>query len=422
MAGAAPGAWAAPAPDPAPAPAPGAAPGAGAQEQAPPAPLLVIEVKGRIDAVVADFVRASIADAERTGAQALVLQVDSPGDLLSDAELDSLVDDVAAAPVPVLSWVGHIGAEALGGAARLVGASGYAGAATRTRLGRLASCPSCLPGDPAVTAATLGPEEAVRAGLVDIVSPNLGDFVVDLDGVEVGGRVLRTARVVEGDEGPRREPLVEVRFAKLELLARVLHGIASPSVAYLLLVVGLLLVLFELFSVGIGIAGVIGALSLVLASSGLAALGARPLGLALLGLGAFGFGVDVQSGAPRAWTVIGGVAVVGGSLALFPPGLAVPTLTLVAVLAGVGLFVLRAMPAMVRARFATARIDRRDLLGERGTLTETGGVAAVALDRGGRWKARLRAEGLAPGAPVTVVAIDGATLEVGPAEAAAPSP
>lgn len=382
-------------------------------------PLLVIEVKGRIDRVVADFIVESLQRGAQQRAHAVILQVNSPGDLLSDSELDALVASIRRSPVPVLTWVGHIGAKAHGGAARLVSAADYAGVATRTTVGRLPRCPSCEPDDPAVTADALDPEQAVAAGLADVIAPNLGEFVVRVDGIEVGGQELSTARVVETEDGPRLEAAVNVSFSKLDLVARVLHAIASPSVAYLLLAVGLLLVLFEFFSVGVGIAGATGALSLALSAYGLDALGARPLALGLLALGIFGFGVDVQSGAPRAWTVIGGVAFTVGSLLLFPAGLAVPWLTLAAVLGGVALFILRAMPAVTRARFSTATVDRSVLTGEAGRLV---GPEVVELDRGGSWRARSadEADPGVVGGRVVVVAADGPVLVIAPGPAADP--
>ena len=93
---------------------------------------------------------------------------------------------------------------------------------------------------------------------------------------------LETARTVTEGGETRMEAAGNVRFAKLDILERLLHAAASPSVAYLLLMVGLSLIVFEFFSVGIGVAGAIGALLLVLAGYGLAVLPTSPLGLGLV--------------------------------------------------------------------------------------------------------------------------------------------
>jgi membrane-bound serine protease (ClpP class) len=251
------------------------------------------------------------------------------------------------------------------------------------------------------------------------VNPTLGEFVVGLDGREVGGAVLRTARDAEGEPG-RREAASEVRFAKLRLVERLFHTAALPSVAYVLLMAGLLLLVFEFFSAGIGVAGAVGAGALVLAGYGLAVLPTDPVGLGLLVVAVFGFSVDVQAGAPRAWTVIGTGCLIAGSLLLYDEGLAVPWLTLVLVVAGVVLFMVSGMTSMLRARFSTATIGRESMIGEMGQATTGMAPEGMVALQGGLWRARTnRATPIANGDPVRVVAIDGLLLEVEPEEGGA---
>ncbi len=384
-------------------------------------PVDVIEVKGRIDAIEAQFVRRSIAEAERDGSQLLVIQLDSTGSLLSDVELDELAFRVTHAAVPVAVWVGPSGARAFGGAVRLVRAAAVSGMATGTRIGRFADeCPLCPADDPLLTPRTLSADEALRRQAVDTVAPTLGDFIVEQHGQQLGGRQLETARVVERDGEPRREPIAQVRFAKLSLLERVLHATTSPRLAYVLLVAGLLLIVFEFFSVGIGLAGLTGAGLLVLAAYGLAALGATPLGLALIALAVFGFSVDVQAGAPRAWTVIGTVALVSGSWALVPGDGRVEWWVIALVTVGVLVFVLRGMPSMLRARFSTATIGRESMVGEAAEAATAIAPEGTVRLRGALWRARAnRATPIPAGEGVKVVAIDGLVLEVEPLPASA---
>src|SRR5262249_53928448 len=103
-------------------------------------------------------------------------------------------------------------------------------------------------------------------------------------------------------------------FLKAGLLDRLLHGLGSPSAAYLLLVVGLLCVLFEFFTAGVGIAAGAGTIAILLSAYGLGTLPTRPWAVALLVLAVAGYGVDVQSGVPRAWTVIGTALFIVGSV------------------------------------------------------------------------------------------------------------
>src|SRR5690606_40597843 len=103
----------------------------------------------------------------------------------------------------------------------------------------------------------------------------------------------------------------------LPLGTQLLHTAASPSVAYLLLVIGLGLLMFEFFTAGIGVAGVVGAGFAILGAYGVAALPFRTWALVLLVLSMVGFSIDVQTGIPRLWTWISMVAFTVGSVFLF---------------------------------------------------------------------------------------------------------
>ena len=101
--------------------------------------------------------------------------------------------------------------------------------------------------------------------------PTIVNMVHALDGYEEGGVVLETTEERVADDGtPRRDTTATVRFAKLGLVDQLFHTVASPAVAYLLLLIGLALLVFEFFTAGVGVAGVVGAACVVLACTGLA--------------------------------------------------------------------------------------------------------------------------------------------------------
>jgi membrane-bound serine protease (ClpP class) len=357
----------------------------------------VVEISGRIDPVVSDFLQGAVASASASRSEVLVIQLDSPGVLLSRSEMTTLTDRIRASAVPVAIWVGPTGANASGASVALLASAGIAGMAPGTRV------------------AGLKPDAALAQGLVSGTDPTLGEFVVGLDGKEVGGKVLHTAREVTEGGVVRRQQAGEVRFAKLGLTERLLHLTANPPVAYLLLMVGLLLIVFEFFTAGVGLAGITGAVSLILSAYGLAVLPTRPLGLALIVLGVFGYSVDVQAGAPRVWTGVGVVSVLVGSWRLFPGDLGVRWWVIVLVSGGVALFMLSGMTAMLRARFSTPTIGRESMIGQMGEATTGIDPEGMVDLRGGKWRARTnRATPISVGDRVRVVAIDGLLLEVEP--------
>jgi membrane-bound serine protease (ClpP class) len=330
---------------------------------------------------------------------------------------------VFEATVPVAVWVGPSGAEATGGAARLVTDAALKGMAPGTRYGdEPQGAGAEVPAE--LRVGTVDPEEALDLGLVDLneeEAATLGTFVAGLDGEEAAGRTLDTADFTEQDEGPPEAELtVRTRLSKLPLWSRILHTAASPPVSYLFLCAGLVLLVFEFFTAGVGIAGVTGALSLVLAAYGLTVLPTSLLGLGLCVLGVFGFAVDVQTGAPRAWTAIGVVAFVAGSLLLYEDGIRVGWLPLVAGVGGVVLLMLAGLPATVRSRFSTPTIGRSSLIGEMGTAVADVRPEGVVSVRDALWPARTnRATPIAAGDPVRVVSIEGTALEVEPEEGGA---
>lgn len=380
-----------------------------AAQEAAPRYVDVVEVKGLIDPIVVDFLTDAVAAAEAEDIEALVLQIDSTGGIVSEREADALAQRIAGSRVPVAAWVGGSGRpRAYGAAYQLMRAADISGVAPGARVG---DAPDSVVADDPLGGRRAPRAEALEAGAVDLDAPTLGRFIVDLDGRELAGATLDTA------EGTT--PNVRPRFSKLPMMARLLHAVSNPWVAYLLFVAGALLVIFELYTAGVGVAAGTGLLSLVPAAYGLAALPTRVSSLVLIGVGLLGYTIDLQAGAPRVWTVIGTLALAAGSVRLYD-GLSVPLPVLAIVLGSTALAMVAGMPAMLRTRFSTPTIGRESMIGELGTAL--GGVdpEGTVEVRGAPWPARTnRATPIEAGAAVRVVGIDGLLLEVEPEEGGA---
>src|SRR5437899_2231104 len=216
----------------------------------------VVQVSGWVDPIVVDFLSRSIHDSEQGGAEALVIQLDSPGAVVGDAKIDALVRQIHGATVPIAVWIGGSGARAKGGAAKVALAASIVGMAPGARL--------------QTGGKVLNADDAKAAGVIQLdkqQSGVLGNFLVSLDGQQAAGRTLHTATFTPQKTGPPQAALtVQGRLAKLDLGPRTMHTVASPPVAYLLLCAGLALVVFELFTGGVGIAAGVGAVALVLAA------------------------------------------------------------------------------------------------------------------------------------------------------------
>jgi membrane-bound serine protease (ClpP class) len=374
----------------------------------------VVAVEGVIDEIEADFIIRSVRAAERAGdVVAVVLQVDSPGAAVPDGRLAEVAATISESAVPVSVWIGASGAEALGGAGELVRIAAASSITPGSEIGRLGSSRldeerfGELAGQPAEARdRTFDGEAAVEAGLVDRFDATLVDHIGNLEWVPT--------EVVEIDGEQRQVPVPRVRFSKLPLGTQLLHTAASPSVAYLMLVVGLGLLLFEFFTAGVGVAGLVGAGFLVLGAYGVAALPFTGWALALLLLSMPGFAVDMQTGIPRLWTTISMAAFTVGSLFLFLEFR--PTwLALLVGIGGMAATVYSGMPAMIRSRFGTPTIGREWMVGEEGEVVTDVDPEGLVLIRGARWTARTnRATPVRVGDRVRVVEIDGLVLEVEP--------
>jgi len=357
-----------------------------------------------------DFLRQAIVDAETEGATALVFQMDSGGVVVADAALGALLTQMLESTVPIAVWVGPSGSGLTKGAAQLVGAADQVGMAPGTRLGD-AGAPVIEGLDmmrlAPITDRTVGAQEAADLGITTAAAPTIGDFVVNLPGVQ-------TKETTADNGETRREPITQVRFGQLSLFSQLMHTVASPAVAYLLLTVGLALIIFELFTAGVGVAGVVGAGSFILAGYGLAVLPVRWWGLLLIGFSMVAFAIDVQTGVPRFWTGAGVVMFVLGSFTLYD-GLLLSWITLGFAIVAVVLAFTAGMPSMVRTRFSTPTIGREWMIGELGRAVTAVAPDGVVQIRDALWRASTnRATPIEELESVRVVSIDGLVLEVEP--------
>jgi len=376
-------------------------------------PVMVVKVEGLIDPVLADLVEDKVAAADRDCALALALQLDSGGSVLPADQLDALVAALEDAEVQTGVWIGPSGSRATDEAVRLVAAVDLVGVAgprssveiTPELLAARDVEPADLGG--AEVGDRISAKRAVDLDLADTDAATVLDFVGQFDGFQV--------EVVDG----RLQPTTRVQFSSLSVLGQLMHTVASPNVAYVLFVLGLALLLFELFTAGVGVAGLVGAGSLILGCYGLAVLPTRPLGVVLLLFAMFGYGVDVQTGVPRVWTAIATVSFALGSLFLYD-GVSASWITILLTLVGMTLAMVAGMPTMVRSRFSTPTIGRDWMIGEMGTARTDIAPDGVVTLRDAPWRARTnRATPIRQQEPVRVVAIEGLVLEVEPEEGGA---
>ena len=363
----------------------------------------VIQIDGILDRVQADFWQQAVEAADAHEAAALIVQINSARDVLSDSQFAELDRAIKHAATPIAAWVGPArSSRVAGGPLKLLYGVDVVGVAPGAKLGR---------DGPVKTF-----DELKDVSRNTLRSPTLGDFLIDLNsaGIEIPTKVVRTGN------REHREPLVDVRFAKPSLTARTIHGVTSPGPAYALLVFGLLLALLEFATAGVGLAAATGALFLVLAALGLGGLPVNGFGVAAIVFAAFAVAIDVQAGAPRFWTIVGAAALVVGTRTLYGDGMTVPVPWFFGVIGLAAAFVLAGLPSLIRARFSSPTIGREGFIGETGTSVGELAPDGIVSVRGGTWRARTnRATPIAAGDAIRVIGIDGLVLDVEPVEGGA---
>ena len=409
---------------------------AGAESAEDLAPVDIVAVSGLIDNVVVAEIEHALVRSQENGAQAVVLQVNSRGAVVSAERMAELLTKISEADIPVAVWVGPTGARAFGLSAQLLAVADVRAMAPGARIGYTGQALKVNGTEisfgtigAVLRTSTIGFTEARKEGVLNYAGDDQGvpvvrNMLLALDGIKVGNTELNTVVEKVDSSGQIVRDATTARFFKLELTGQLMHTVASPPVAYLLFAIGLALLVFEFFTAGIGIAGVVGAICALLGTYGLASLPVRGWAVALIILALVAFAVDVQVGVPRFWTGVGLVMFVVASFALYRPidgsNMRMSWITLVSGIAMMTLAFIVGMPSMVRTRFATPTIGREWLIGTEGVAVSDVNPEGIVNVHDAQWRARTnRSTPITSGTSFRVAAIDGVTLEIEPLEGAA---
>jgi membrane-bound serine protease (ClpP class) len=400
--------------------------------------VLVARVDTILHPVAADFVRRAVADADAAGAAALVLELDTPGGLLTSTR--EITRAVLQARTPVVVWVGPEGAQAASagfvvlmaadvaamapgtntGAAHPVGAEGedIGGAMgkkveqdTAAQVRSLAARHGRnveLAQEAVLESRSFTAQEALQQRLVEVVEPTLPRLLQAVDGRRIG----KGGSAVQ----PLRTAGAPVRRLEMGRVQRLLAVVAHPNVAYILLVLGFLGLYFELATPGAVLPGVVGAICLLLGFYALSVLPLDYAGVALLLLAVLFFLAEIKVASYGLLTVAGTVSLVLGSLMLFEspePALRVSLSLITAVAASVLVTAVFLMTLVLRTHRSRVSTGREGLVGERAVARTALAPEGKVFVHGEIWSA-VSEEPVAAGQPLEVVSVEGLTLRVRP--------
>jgi len=405
--------------------------------------IAVLVLDGAIDPISSRYIQRGISRAEEDKAELVVIEMNTPGGL--ETAMSQIVEKVLSSQVPVAVYVypqgaraasagvfitmaGHIAAMAPGtniGAAHPVGAGGadISGAIGEKVLNdAVAKIKSIaqVRGRNAVWAeeavrksSSLTEREAVEQKVVDIVAKDLDELLAAID-----GRTVETAtgKVVLHTKG------APARAYGMNFIDRFLSVVVDPNIAYILFLLGIYGLIFELTSPGISGAGIAGGIAILLALIAFGSLPTNIGGLLLIVLAAALFLVDIKAPTHGVLTAGGIIALILGSLLLFPPwrppslpGAPEVRVSPITIIVMTGLTV--AFFTLV-VSFGV-RAQKRKIVTGPEALVGTSGVAVADLRPAGtvrvaweEWSAYATEGEILKGEEVEVVAVEGVHLRV----------
>ena len=405
----------------------------------PPYPTTVVigNIEGAIGPATVAYVNRLFVVAGERHAACVVLCMDTPGGL--SASMREIIKAILASPVPVAVYVSPEGAHAASAGALIALSAHVVAMAPGTNIGaahpvsigaggeeQSDTMDEKVTNDAAAYARSLAAkrgrsvawaesvvresvsstaEEAVAADVADFVAPNLENLLERLNGLVLstpgGDVIVRTA----GAAVETVTPTFRERF-----LAR----ISDPNVAYVLMLIGVFGIIFELQNPGAVLPGVAGAVSLITAAYALQMLPISWTGVALIALAIVLFILEIKVPSHGALTIGGVVAMVIGSIMLIESPLPFMRGSLAVIIPSVlftALFFLFAVGLGIRAQRRKVTTGHEGLVGETAVARSDIGGTGTVFVRGELWNAESD-EAIAVGETVEVLAVDGLRLKV----------
>lgn len=395
----------------------------------------LVEIQDPITPVTAKFLQRNLQEAARSGDRLVLIEMDTPGGL--DTAMREIVKGVMASPVPVVVYVAPSGARAASAGAIITLAADVAAMAPGTNIG--AAHPVALEGktmDKTMETKVINDAEAYAEGIAHqrgrdetLARRMVRDSISLSADKALEGRVIdliardrsELLQQLEGRSISRygRETVLQLRGAEvvpsgMGAVEKILNAISNPNVAYVLLVLGMLGLYFELSNPGVILPGAIGGMSLILAFFAFQTLPVNYAGFLLILLGLILFIAEIKIVSNGMLTVAGMIAMVLGSLMLFEspaPYLRVSWSVILVTVLATGAFFSVVVAKALSAHRRSPATGREGLIGETG-VAETGLTPeGKVFVRGEYWDA-WSDEPVDAGSRVRVLEMDGMRLKV----------
>lgn len=394
-----------------------------------------VSIQDTINPATQDFLEHAINQAKETDAEFLLVLLDTPGGLMTS--MRKMVQAIMSAPVPVVVFVYPPGSQAASAGVLITVAADIAAMAPGTNIG--AAHPVTGSGedvpktmnekvvnDMVAFAKSIAEErfrnaewlekairesvsatavEAFKLNIIDLVAQDIPDLLQKIDGKEVQRKGFRKTIHTVGLEAKKIEPGPG---------HRILKTISNPTIAYILLMIGLAGLYFELSQPGAVLPGVVGAISLILAFYALQTLPVNYAGFLFILLAIILFILEIKISSYGMLAIAGLISITLGSIMLFrtPWGkMMLPYSVLIPSVIGVSLFFIIVAALTYRAQRMKPRIGMEALVGARGVVEEPLAPTGKVFVEGELWNAESD-EYIPRGSEVEVVEVHNLKLRV----------
>jgi len=393
--------------------------------------LLIMDLEGAINPATATFLERGLEEARKQEAEVVIVRLDTPGGLASS--MRSMVKAIMNSPVPVVVYVAPRGAGAASAGVMVTVSAHVAAMAQGTNIGAahpvsaggrdidktmsekvvhdMASYGRSIAQETGRNAdwverairesVSITAEEAVERNVVDLIAADIDDLLKQLDGREVA---LKQGKVT------LRTKDIERKYFTPGVRDRILKTISDPNIAYILMMIGLAGLYFELSHPGAIFPGVIGAISLILAFYSFQTLPVNYAGLLLIALAIVLFIAEIMVSSFGLLSLGGLISLVLGSVMLFEDvgvslRLMAPTIVLV------GAFFVVVSTLAFRAYRSKPKTGVEGLIGKKGLVKQAIDPEGLVFVHGEYWRA-VSGEKLEPGEKIQVEHVDGLILTV----------
>lgn len=399
-------------------------------------PVSLIRLEGVISPVALRLVSMAIDRAQAEGAQALIIQLDTPGGL--ERSMRSIVQELLNSEVPVIVFVSPTGARAASAGVFITMAAHVAAMAPATNIGAAHPVPvgggqidkesaKKIEHDAAAFARSIAAQrgrnakwaedavrksisaterEAIKLKVVDLIAENVSDLLAKIDG--------KTVKTVKGTVTLRTAD-APIKAVEIGMRDKFLQLITDPNIAYILMMIGMLGLFFELSNPGVIFPGVLGGISLILAFFAFQSLPINYAGFLLILFGILLLILEIKIVSHGVLTIGGIISMVLGSLMLFDApeaDLRVSWWVILPVVGTTAGILAVAVSAGVRALYRQVLAGPSGMIGEVGVARSRLAPDGQVFIRGELWKAVAEDGVVVKGESVKVTAVEGLTLKV----------